>query len=262
MTTRERLERKLEKRRDWAESRDRKEADLLSRNAPFRGDTAFFTQPGRITERERFFSRSERAYEHGKMADHHRTAASGLERALDRSIYSDDHDATDALEARIKENEAKREQMKLINKLYRKNDSVGLEKLGLNLASMQARLNAESVMSWCRIPYPAYELTNLSARINADRKRLTVVKNRQEDASEAKAAPAGVTVKKLPSSEYGVITFAEKPSREIINALKAAGFSWGGGSWGGKLTSLPATCPTANGYDLEQWEAIKEASHA
>lgn len=257
MTTRERLERKLEKRLEWAEGREHKEEQLLSANEPFRGDTAFFTQPGDIPERRRFFQRSEKAYEHGLMADHHRTAAAGLERALDRSIYSDDENALASLEERIKANEAKREQMKLVNKLYRRGDAVRLEKLGLNLENMRTRLNREDVMSWCRIPYPAYELSNLGGRITADRKRLRLIKNRQERTEEAQKSPSGVTIKKLPESEYGVITFAEKPSRAILDTLRAAGFYWQGGSWSGKLTALPATCPSTNGTDLEQWETIK-----
>ena len=36
------------------------------------------------------------------------------------------------------------------------------------------------------------------------------------------------------------VTFAEKPDREILDALRAAGFGWGGGSWCGKRENLPA----------------------
>jgi len=42
-------------------------------------------------------------------------------------------DAIEALEARIKENEEKREQMKQINKLYRAGDAQGLAALGIDL---------------------------------------------------------------------------------------------------------------------------------
>lgn len=33
---------------------------------------------------------------------------------------------------------------------------------------------------------------------------------------------------------------SEKPEREILAALRAAGFSWGMGSWIGKASALPA----------------------
>ena len=40
-------------------------------------------------------------------------------------------------------------------------------------------------------------------------------------------------------NDYARVTFPEKPTREIITALKAAGFSWGGGTWFGKAAALP-----------------------
>ena len=47
----------------------------------------------------------------------------------------------------------------------------------------------------------------------------------------------GVVVQ--PHGEYCRVVFAEKPAREILNALKAAGFSWGDGGWSGKADRLP-----------------------
>jgi hypothetical protein len=238
MTYRERMERKLEKREEWAEGRDHKASALLKQNEPFRGDWAFASQPGHIPERARVIAREDRAIEHLEMANHHRQAADGLARALDRSIYNDDENATEALEARIKANEAKREQMKLVNKLYRKNDAVGLEKLGLNLESLKARLNREGVMPWCRIPYAAYELSNLGGRITADRKRLSVVKGRQERSAAAEQS-GGVAIEKSSNGKYCTVTFSEKPERSTLDALKAAGFHWGNGSWSGYTEKLP-----------------------
>jgi hypothetical protein len=36
------------------------------------------------------------------------------------------------------------------------------------------------------------------------------------------------------------VNFADKPDREILNALKAAGFRWGNGCWSGKTENVPA----------------------
>jgi hypothetical protein len=36
------------------------------------------------------------------------------------------------------------------------------------------------------------------------------------------------------------ITFAEKPERAVLDALKAAGFRWGNGSWVGRRDAIPA----------------------
>ena len=35
------------------------------------------------------------------------------------------------------------------------------------------------------------------------------------------------------------MTFAEKPERTILDALRAAGFRWGGGAWIGERAKLP-----------------------
>ena len=35
------------------------------------------------------------------------------------------------------------------------------------------------------------------------------------------------------------ITFAEKPEREVLNALRGAGFYWHGGCWHGKAEAVP-----------------------
>ena len=48
----------------------------------------------------------------------------------------------------------------------------------------------------------------------------------------------GVTVARLGDDSCRV-TFAEKPERSIIDALKAAGFFWNGGSWHGRAAELP-----------------------
>src|SRR3990167_587842 len=39
--------------------------------------------------------------------------------------------------------------------------------------------------------------------------------------------------------EWCRVTFAEKPPREMLNALRAAGFRWGAGSWTGRADALP-----------------------
>jgi hypothetical protein len=38
---------------------------------------------------------------------------------------------------------------------------------------------------------------------------------------------------------YVSVTFAEKPARNVIDALKAAGFHWRQGSWWGKADAIP-----------------------
>lgn len=175
--------------------------------------------------------------ERSEMASTHISKAGGIENALDRSIFSDDDNALEAIQARIAENEATRERMKTVNKLYRKNDAAGLAAFGLDLETLKAALAAKGSY-WGQAPHLPYELSNLGARITSDKKRLVSVKRQQERSAKADESPDGILIQECQGG-YVRVTFAEKPSREILNALKAAGFYWGQGSWAGQKDKLP-----------------------
>lgn len=179
MTRRERLERKIEKRKEWAAGRRQKASGLLHRNEPYRGDIAFNTQPGHIPERARAIRRDDKAAEHASVAAHHDGKAAGLQAQLDRTIFGDDEDAVEQLEARIAENEAKRERRKKVNALYRKADAAGLAELGLDLEQLRAQVAAVGY-SWVKAPYGSGGLSNLGSRIKADRQRIEDIKRRQD----------------------------------------------------------------------------------
>jgi len=235
MTRRERLERKIERRREWAENRRTKANAVLASHEPFRHDIAFNTQPGHIPFRARIIAQEDRAFESLQAAAHHESKADGLELQLDRTIFSDDTNAIEELEIRIKNNETKREHMKEVNRLYRKGDAASLAGYGLNLDALREKL--KTAYSWCQQPYPAYELSNLGQRISGDRKRLEFIKKQNETHAQAEAAPHGVIVKQY--GEWCSVTFAEKPERFILDLLRGASFHWGQGAWSGKLASLP-----------------------
>jgi Domain of unknown function (DUF3560) len=236
MTRRERLERKVERRHEWADKRRTNANAVLASHEPFRHDIAFNTQPGHIPFRARIIAQEDRAFESLKVADHHESKAEGLASQLERTIFSDDSNATEALEARIAENEAKRENMKKINAMYRKGNAEGLAAVGLDLEQLREKL--KTAYSWCQQPYPAYELQNLGQRISGDKKRLGFIKKQQETHAQAEAAPNGVILKEY--GEWCSVTFAEKPDRSILDALRNASFRWGSGSWSGKTAELPA----------------------
>ena len=120
MTYRERREARAARLRGWAEKREEKAGALIAANEPYRGDTAFWTQPGRIIERERASARSMRAWEHHEKAEGMEARASGIEKQLDRSIYSDDPDAIEQLEARIAGLETERDRKKAHNVAIRR----------------------------------------------------------------------------------------------------------------------------------------------
>lgn len=248
MTRRERLEAKLEKRETWAAGRDAK-AEAASNKAHAIVSMIPLGQPilvGHHSERrhrrdlDRIASAMDAAVESTQMAAHHRSKAAGLAVQLETSIFSDDPDAVEAIEARIAELEAERAAMKASNAAFRKGDEVWAKLLGITLEQAAARrARIMEGYSWCRQPHPGYELTNLGGNLNRMKKRLVTVKARQATAAKAEAAPGGVLID--GSADYARVTFAEKPSREILNDLKAAGFHWSGGSWCGVRRNLPTT---------------------
>ena len=246
MGRRERLLNRLEKRQEWSALAARRSSAALSQ-ARDMASVIPFGQPilvGHHSEksdrayRGRIENKFRKGFELGKLAEHHEAKAAGIEPQLERSIFSDDDNAIEAIEARIEEHEAQRERMKKVNALYRKGDVEGLKLLGIDYEDLKAKLAAAGGY-WGSAPHLAYELSNLGARIQADKKRIAVIKYRRSQAEKAETA-GGMLITRHQSG-YATVTFAEKPDRNIINDLKAAGFYWSGGSWGGQTEKMPAS---------------------
>lgn len=163
MTYRERREAKADRLRGWAEKRKVKAAAVFEAGRPYTDDNAFNTQPGHIPMRARIITREDRAYESLQKAHSMAARADGIDRQTANAIYSDDPDAIEALEARITRLEAKRSQIKTANATYRKEHRGELR--GLTFYGRDKAL-----------PFPSYVLTNLSADINRNKKRLTALK--------------------------------------------------------------------------------------
>jgi len=257
MTRRDRLERKLRKREEWAEkAAARSEARLET--ASKMAEAIPFGQPilvGHHSEkrdrayRERIAGNFEKAFELAKLAKHHEAKADGLARQLDGSIFSDDADAVEAIEARIAEREAEVAQRKRVNAAFMKAEGAdkaaklaALVKAGvLTDAEALDRARFFALCPWEEKPWPGYALTNLRANIRRDRERLAQIKAQRERAAVAASAPGGVAIEAAgDNGEYVRVTFAEKPDRGVLDALKAAGFWWAKGSWVGQRSRLPA----------------------
>lgn len=249
MTRRERLERKIERREDWAASR-KKKSDATLDSVRRLADSIPLGQPilvGHHSEKrarkdaERIRSGMDKGMEHLKMAQHHESAAAGLQHQLDTSIYSDDPDALEAIQARIEELEAERTQMREENKAYRKGNAAHAAFLGITEEQAAKRRELiEQRHTWERQPHPTYSLSNLGGNISRLKERIKHITAQQERAARADAAAGGVLIE---GGEWVRVTFSEKPDRNIINALKTAGFRWGGGSWSGPRAKLPPAVP-------------------
>lgn len=180
MTYRERREAKAERLREWADKREAK-ADGLRAATPdgLRHDWAFITQPGRIPERDRMRARDERANDHEATAARFSRRAAAIEAQADHAIYSDDKDAAERLTERIAELEAERDRVKRYNATARK---------GAPDYSLLAEDDRKALMSMARVgqlrddrAIPRYHLTNLSANINRQKKRLEALRDAAAD---------------------------------------------------------------------------------
>lgn len=259
MTQRERLERKLEKRRQWAESR---RADAAQRFDTAHRATEHIPlgQPilvGHHSEKRHraALAKSDNNMRKGceslAMADHHESKSDGIERQLDNSVFSDDPDAIEQLQAKIVAAEAERDRMKAINAAIRKGPGWEARiKPPLTDAEKTELVNLARVWGSVYKPgFPPYALTNLGANIRRMKERIKHITQRHDRSAKAEQA-GGVLIQ--GSGDYCRITFAEKPARDILNALKAAGFHWGAGSWSGLTANVPESVKSlVEGYESD-----------
>lgn len=265
MTRRERLERKLEKRRDWAEAREKRAAQESDKVHNLL-DPIPLGQPvlvGHHSEKRhrRTLQRADdamrRSVESSNMAKHHKSKADGIEWQLETSIFSDDPDAIEALEAKAAELDRLGNRDVAINKAWRKYAKVqqtGPNSYGLEIGCLPALLAAWEALgiseklasefiarvleySWLRSKGPCDPAYN---RANARRARERIAEIKRRRAEEQKAEEAGgLLITRHATIDWCSVRFAEFPGRSITNALKAAGFRWGGGQWSGATSRLP-----------------------
>lgn len=249
MTRRERLERKAELRRDWAEKRREKAVASFHRASELVAHIPM-GQPiliGHHSEKHHraTLERSDNAMRAGceshAMATHHEHKAEGIERQLDACIFSDDDDAIEQLQAKIDAAEQLQQRMKAANAIIRKEPKYKStpEKLASLVAlgfseTTAARLFGEDFLG--RVGFEDYRLKNNNANIRRMKQRIEQIKTMNTRKEKAEESPNGVTIE---GGAYVRVTFAEKPLRMVLDALKDAGFRWSGGCWVGARQDLP-----------------------
>lgn len=243
MTRRERLERKLEKRQDWAEGARTKSDEAFSR-AHERAQAIPLGQPilvGHHSEkrdrryREKIRAGMDRGVELHKKAEDHTAKARGLAIALERSIFDDDPDALEKLREKIEGLEKMCEQSQAINKAWRKG---GQEQVAAEFGEVLAA-SAAKLMAQCRWLKSPMTTTNDRAEIRRCKERIKKIEARRSREGAAFEA-GGLLVARHAHIDWCRVTFAEKPDREVLSALREAGYRWGQGSWQGYLSKLPA----------------------
>lgn len=245
MTMRERMERRAELRMEWAAKRAAK-ANAAFKAAHAVADMIPLGQPilighhseGRArADAKRIEARMAAGIESERMAVRHERKAKTIEARLKRTIFSDDADAADNLKKRIEDRERVIERMKFVNKAHAKYLKTGVMPDGLSDAEAEKVRHYKPAYSWEPHPYPPYALTNLRNLISADKKRLVMIEQQAGRAAAASESETGVLIE---GGEFVRVTFAEKPAREVLTDLKAAGFRWSGGGWIGYRSKLPA----------------------
>lgn len=246
MTRRERLENKLERRQEWAEKAEARSnaaastAHNMTSNIPF-------GQPninGRLTGvLNRAASAMDRSVAEHRLAEHHRSKAEGLENYLESTIFDDDPDAIEKIEKKLATLEKSQQMMVAANKVCRnkKLDEAGkiaaLVEIGLTEENAKTLLHP--VHDWQSVGFASYSLQNNNANIRRYRERLESIKRRKTLVERAENAESGVVIDYIYNGKYARVTFAEKPERDIINALKAAGYRWNKCCWIGDADKLP-----------------------
>jgi len=173
MTRRERKERKLEKRLEWAESREKKAdqsmdaANNLVKNIP-PGQPILVGHHSEKRHRntlKRSNNLMHKSIEHSDMAEHHRNKADNLKRQLNNTIFSDDPDAIERLQKKLEYLEKGRNRMKEINIALRKGQKIELSEDEKKALESNKRV-------WNAYSFMPYELSNVGQRIRSIKKRI------------------------------------------------------------------------------------------
>jgi hypothetical protein len=253
VTRRERLEKRLEKREAWADSASSKSAtEFQKAHSALDGMTGEPIHLGHHSEKRHraALEKSDSAMRRGVDASHHASEhadkAANLARQLDRTVFSDDEDAIEKIEARIATHERLAAAMTSVNKAWKKAkgnpDERAAQLVADGVCSEKTATTAAQTMRQFAYLKAPLDMTNIRARIRTDKKRLEEIRAQQARAERAKLA-GGVSIEGqgnvIDNELFVRVTFAEKPENEVLDALREAGFRWSGGGWIGKRDSIP-----------------------
>jgi hypothetical protein len=212
----------------------RAEGEALYQRASELADLIPFGQPiliGHYSEqRDRAFRRKivrtgERAFEAWGKARELEARAASVGKA---GISSDDPDALPKLRERLAELEAKQDQMRAANRIYR---SKGTEEekldrlMVLGLSEQVAREGMKGDMCG-RIGFPDYALSNNSANIRRLKERIAGLEKAAIRPAATPMEGDGWTIREDPEENRILIEFQGVPAKETRDLLKRSGWRW------------------------------------
>jgi len=228
MTRRERLEWRLERRRAWAEGR-RVRAEAAFGRADEIAQSIPFGQPvlvGHHSEKRhrRDLARMDAGMHAGcesmAKAKEHDSKADEIERALDRSVFSDDEDAVEALHERIEEREAQAERYAAINKAWRKSRGDLASLVAAGLVSEALAKTIADTMRLCPWLNTPLDTTGLRASIRRDKERIEEIERRRGRTAAAEQG-GGVVVGRAGEAAGG------NPVTPALDAARAVWYMCG-----------------------------------
>jgi len=216
-------------RLEAAAEKARNEAQALLGRASGMADAIPFGQPilvGHHSEKRdrRFRARIGETMRKGIEA---RRKADELERRAasvgSGGISSDDPEAIEKLRESVVKLEASQDRMKSANKCVRKNDRAGLAALRFNEKQIETLFTPDFAG---RRGFPDYAITNNGANIRRLKQRIEELEKLTRTPAMEMIVGDGWTISEDAEENRIVIRFDAKPPREMLNALRAAGFKW------------------------------------
>lgn len=241
MGRREKLEARADRREQWAQGAESKSEQAFSRSRaategiPF-GQPVLVGHHSESRHRRdiaRGLNGLQKGVELAEKAQHHERRAAGLRRQLDNSIFSDDENAIEALEAKAAKQDEAANLCNEYNRTWRKG---GVELMREKYGDKIAAETAKTAASYSWLATKPFCATSYRAEARRCRQRIEEIKRRNKQREEAQDA-GGMTVS--GTGDYVHIAFADKPEWDILKDLKETGFRWSGGSWFGSRENIP-----------------------
>ena len=156
--------------------------------------------------------------------------------ASNTAISSDDPDAMEKLQSRLKGLQKRQTMMKSVNAYYRKHKTLdGCSEL---TPEVRQKIEKSWSMGWyVGIPFPPYALSNNNAEINRIKKRLEALRTVDEMEHVEIKFDSGVIVTNEEINRVQII-FDAKPDEAVRHELKSWGFRWSPreGAWQAQRT--------------------------
>jgi hypothetical protein len=163
-----------------------------------------------------------KAIEAQEKAEYYRRRAEAA--ASNKAIFSDDPNAAEKLEDKIKRLEERQQMMKRANALVRKGDREGLLEMGFSEEDADKLIKPTE--HWRDPGFASYQLSNNNANIRRLKERLKQVQKAANEATREWPIEGGIRIVDDVEANRTRIYFPGKPAEEMRRELKSAGFRW------------------------------------